>query len=501
MALFERDALRLIDRYIRVGDSVATYYVDPVSGSNSDTGLTRALAWADFTHINDGTMSPNDFVLLMAGTHTDAFVPTESGSSGNVFTVMADDGRDDGAGPVSDATNTGPVAGDKTATPVVVDGTSEGTVHCITIGSQDYWHFSGFAIRNFEKAGAKLDTSVGCQLTNMQIKNNNTTSADAVTVDGTTDCTIDNCEINANGVVDSHGIGILGVGGTDADNLTIKRCNIHDNYDDVIKLRCKNSTIEDNNIHSQYGPGPVHQDGLVLQKATNVVVQRNHFYDCSQLIYGPLKDEVTFVWDGVYIHSNVFYATRAYQDFGSPEPPYSNTLVGVFVDNDPAAGAGSILRDVHVFSNSFGYLGLKAVLIDCDTTPTIRTGVRVYNNEFFDPRNGASEVVDVSANVADVSGDYNCYYVCNVWATDGGNGITSNPLDVDYNGKAHAATFDFRPTGSSPKLTAGHTNIGTVVTLPSPWTDRNGDTRDETSGTIGAYENVGSNEIALVLAG
>ncbi|MCD9022541.1 discoidin domain-containing protein [Cohnella silvisoli] len=44
-----------------------TYYINNVSGSNADNGMSELTAWADFTNVNNLTLQPGDRVLLVRG--------------------------------------------------------------------------------------------------------------------------------------------------------------------------------------------------------------------------------------------------------------------------------------------------------------------------------------------------------------------------------------------------------------------------------------------------
>ncbi len=46
---------------------MATYFIDPTTGDDSDTGLTEALAWETLDNIDDGHLNPFDVVQLKAG--------------------------------------------------------------------------------------------------------------------------------------------------------------------------------------------------------------------------------------------------------------------------------------------------------------------------------------------------------------------------------------------------------------------------------------------------
>lgn len=68
------------------------YYIDPVSGSDSDDGLTQVNAWSTFSHAM-GVLSAGDTLYLMDGTYTGSntgmLQVTISGTNGNPITFKA----------------------------------------------------------------------------------------------------------------------------------------------------------------------------------------------------------------------------------------------------------------------------------------------------------------------------------------------------------------------------------------------------------------------------
>ena len=66
---------------------MAIYYVDKTTGSDSDTGLTEALAWETINKVNISSFSPNDQILFKKGeTWREQLAPPDSGSDGSPIT-------------------------------------------------------------------------------------------------------------------------------------------------------------------------------------------------------------------------------------------------------------------------------------------------------------------------------------------------------------------------------------------------------------------------------
>ncbi|MDR4506275.1 MAG: hypothetical protein MRK01_16000 [Candidatus Scalindua sp.] len=66
----------------------AEYYIDPVNGKDSDTGLSQTLAWATFSYAME-QLTAGDTLYLMDGTFTESLKVTISGIPGNPITFKA----------------------------------------------------------------------------------------------------------------------------------------------------------------------------------------------------------------------------------------------------------------------------------------------------------------------------------------------------------------------------------------------------------------------------
>lgn len=461
---------------------VAIKWVGP-GGSNGSDGDTRSTRWLDDTNFTAVNLSAGDTIYMIGPTsHPYAINPTVAGAEGAKITLRAEPGQG----------NVGPLAGDKTSTPVVLDGTGVGNVDAATW--PDHWVLggdgAGFAIRNWEKGASQIASTTGVQFNGMQLKDCGAVSGnDAVNSENAAEVDFFNTQISHIGLVDAGGVGLFGKGMMT--DFSFRYGTIHNVEDDMMKVHMTDGLIEFSNLYDSFGVSTVHQDGIVGRRLLRVVCRCNTIYNSSQLFYGPLKDDAAYFWDDVQIYCNVMYADRRYQDFGDPEPAFSNTLIGVFCDASPAVAANTI-RNVEIFKNSFGYLGLNAILLDSDTNPTIRTGVRSLDNLFFHCKGTASGVVEIN-NIAAITSMHNAYWISAVYAGEtGGKEVTSDPKLVDYNGQTHEGSFNMRPTQSSPLLEAGHPDLGSVATLPATFLDRDGNVRNKFGGTIGAYEGVGA---------
>lgn len=73
-----------------VAELLGTYYVDPITGSDSHSGTTPVTAWRTLTRASEATLEPGQTLLLSSGAdHVGALHVTESGTSTAPITVGA----------------------------------------------------------------------------------------------------------------------------------------------------------------------------------------------------------------------------------------------------------------------------------------------------------------------------------------------------------------------------------------------------------------------------
>lgn len=102
------------------------YYIDAATGSDSDSGLTTALAWATISKANT-TLVAGDTVYIRAGTYTDTITPSNSGSLGSYITYI----RYPGEAPILDKSGSG--------NGITLNGISYICVDGLTIQDVDHW--------------------------------------------------------------------------------------------------------------------------------------------------------------------------------------------------------------------------------------------------------------------------------------------------------------------------------------------------------------------------
>lgn len=492
MALFERDALRLIDTYIRVGDSVAgPYYVDPTgSGSDSDDGLSQANAWATFAHVNDGTLNAGETVNLMQGTHTDTITPTVTGTLANPITVQAISGQE-----FTDARGR-----PKSAANVIIDGESTRTngIDCLT-NVIDYWTFKGFQITGHTGNGANLSNTgtarTGHVLRNMKV---NLNASHGVFLDASTNFTLDNLDLQLNGTAEVSGRGMKGTGST---GLLLQYCYGKLNFDDFWRGELTNSTIEFCTSLDNFRDDVLHQDALdIANSPNNVTIRCNWLQDSTIGVYFPPKDDPNESVDNIFIYSNVFVN---YLLFDVEANDYQATFLDATANN-------AQFSNIQIFSNTYLFCGGdagSAVRIP-NQAGTTGDDVRVFNNIFYDCRDDITKTaVNLGSSVTNVTNGYNCYYLVNdtgsgQWANGETGAITSDP---SFRSAYTKKTDPGDPFGTqlamaagSPCIGTGHPNLASVVTLPASFLDRDGNARTAISGTMGAYEQGSSRGAASI---
>lgn len=488
-------ALLLLVPWLSATALATTWYIDPVGGNDTWDGKAATDQgggvgpWKTFADINAGTTTPaiagGDVINVADGTIDDVQLkPVDSGTSVAVpVTIQATNGC------------TGGVAQPKTCS-VTMDGSGTTAVNGIDLSVVDFWKVVGLRLTGFTKNGVNFGQKDGHHLENMRIDNNATDSANqGVYGDGANDdITITDCQIDFNGKAANEADG----GGGNAiqlktnvavpDNILIQDLLLHDNIEDALKFsNVTNLIVERCKLYSAINEWDVHTDGLVIKQCDGVIVRYCEFRDISQLIYFAFDNSANWTSTNVKIYGNTFFNWDYAADVG-------NTLAAINVHLRVATQTAS---NFEIHSNTFGYCGLLAIHVHENVAGATMDNVDYYNNCFRYVKDNTSATAVDTTDVTNVTHDYNSYWNCVVDGSET-NEVTANPLLVNPNypggpGAIDVDTFDFRVTNpSSPLIDAGHPTLGSVVTLPSPWVDRDGVTRDATSGEIGAFVYVAS---------
>jgi hypothetical protein len=410
----------------------ATYYINVVNGNDNNSG-TSSQPWKTIAKGANNAIA-GDTVIVCPGVYSERLVPANSGSSGAMITFKAE-----------------------TARTAILDGTGIAN-SCVSLPeSRAYIRVEGFELRNF---GWECVYSRGNnnQIVNNYIHNNGDQGINA----SGTNILIENNEIAYNGT-DSILIG--------ADNLTIRGNNIHHNGKDGIFGGGSNWLVENNVFHDQFGGG-AHEDAIQIEELTNSIIRNNIFHDFTQLLYLANYSQSTY--ENISIYGNIFY-TDTYNTQGGGEAP------GIFI---VAGNDASILRNIDIHSNTFGWLGYPAIRIYKNDLAQ-GSNIKIYDNIFYESG------IDVGDNFADqVTSNYNLFYNASSLGNEGPNSIFADPQFVNY--QKHSA-FDFHLKSTSPAINIGSQNLSTIFVLPSPFLDIDGTQRPQgIRYDLGAYEYVSS---------
>ena len=357
----------------------ATYYVDATSGNDSNIG-TESQPWKTLTKAAN-TAVAGDTVLVKAGIYNETLRPANSGVPGAMITFKAYPGEE----------CQGSYGGTKSNCQVIIDGQNTLTagVDLSYGGGRKYIRIEGFEIRNFNNGfflQAWGDTGVwGIEIVNNYIYDN---AKDAIYAKNSLDCLFENNEIYANGDT------ALEIGGRyGSDGAIVRGNNIHYNGKDGIRGGCVNGLIEENRIYNMFHTDK-HQDGLDLSGTQrNMIIRNNLIYDLTQLIYFPLNDEPGDYIENIQIYGNILYTDKYWTTNGSEAP-------GIFID---ASRDDSIVRNIYIHSNTFGWVGYGAVWI-YGNPATVIDGITLRNNICYDSG------IDISTAATNVDSDYNLFF-------------------------------------------------------------------------------------------
>tara|TARA_R100000353_G_scaffold38311_3_gene30355 strand:- start:688 stop:1773 length:1086 start_codon:yes stop_codon:yes gene_type:complete len=271
---------------------MATYYVDPSSGDNSNAGTSTGAAWASFEYAVGGSsgVAAGDFIYLM-NTATE----TPSGSitlsvagtaTNNIFVIGADSN------------------GDKLSrgSYYTISGSSLPATTNLIQGSATYPNYSFYNIRFTAGTNRNLDNMDECKFISCRIDN---ATDDGTAVDDQTDNRYIDCEIDNNGgkgfSVDLsnkadrheflyckiHDNGETGINLNSPDNVTVAHCQIYDNGWMGISM---DSYGTNNSILNCTIDGNA-EDGLYLKRAASL----DHVDICNNSITNNSQWGIEFI--------------------------------------------------------------------------------------------------------------------------------------------------------------------------------------------------------------
>ena len=489
--------MRLIDRYIRVGDSVATYWTG-AGGNNGNDGLTRSTRWLDLTNVNAGGRSAGDvFNIIGPSTYAGAgwvLDPAVSGTSGSKMLLRAEPGQEIPQVYTTPLT----MKGNGKAAPIVIDG--EDTLPIIKLNVRDHWRIESVGLKQAVGIGVLSDGGrTGNEFYNLLV---NDCLGSAFDIDESTDLRVENCHGQ-----DNEGDFIKAQGASPwCKRLTVRLNYSNRNWDDFITLSTSDtgsdfSIIEMNRADYQFDRpvgDPFHSDGVEVANATRLIIRNNIISDFTIPVYlsGFSGQEQTL--QDIWIYGNIFWNDRRFSEAGKGMAP-------LFVDS--RNNRNDTIERVHAFWNSYGFAGAtdNAIAFTGDGSETTIADIVLRNELFFDCRDDVTkQALDIGSDyTSGVDTDYHCYH--RVSDTPEANSINTDPLLVSYTGKTSTPNFDFRLRDGSPCIGAGDPALTTSIpgfgtAIPTGYTDMAGTVRRLNGGDIGALEYVGS-KLALVLVG
>lgn len=473
LLLFERRALRLIDQYIRVGDSLAIKWVGP-GGDNANDATTRSLRWLDDTNFTAANLSPGDVIYAIGpATHAYTVAPTVAGASGSLITLRAEPGQE----------ATIDRWGRVTSMPVVFDGqsTRANGFNAVANGI-DYWQIVDLGFTGHTGTGVYFSDTAGSERTGHELRRfkvwNN--AGAGINARGSTDCVIGLGFEQNNGTTGeaSH----RAIFANSSDNLLVQYVWSTQSISDFLRGQLVNSTVEFCTMLESYADA-THQDGFDLDAScNNLTIRGCWLQDFTQLCYAPLKDNDNSTISNFFFYSNVLVNYLYFDDRAGDCP-------GVFFDS---TGTNSSYSNVQIFSNTFLYMGNTTKAIELPAATGSGDDVRIVNNIFADCRGTASKVaVGVDGTTTNYRRGYNLYHnTADTLNDDLGGDVSGDPLFVGgYSTPGDPGDpggTQLAVAAGSPARNAGHPDLGSVVTLPDTFLDRDGVLR--TGRTIGAYE-------------
>ena len=239
------------------------FYVDPVTGSDLNDGLTPATAWASIQKACNSAV-PNSVVYIKGGVYHENIQVNVSGTNGNPITFTNLD-----------------------ANPVIVDGTGTTGTSLLRISNKSWLHFQNMAFRNLVRNNARgimVETtqngySRNISFTNISIHGIRWTDQDDV--------------VPATG---QNARGFAAVGrGNGIEYLSLVDCTIHDNVTGKSEALTLNGNIEDFLIegctvhdNTNIGISLAGNYGIcndpALDKARNGIVRGNTCYNNVSLL-------------------------------------------------------------------------------------------------------------------------------------------------------------------------------------------------------------------------
>lgn len=470
------------------------YYVDRVSGSDSNNGTTTATAWKTIQKACNAA-TPGSRVEIKGGMYHEAITVNVSGSSGNPITFK-NYGNDT----------------------VVIDGSGLAGSVLLSLTDKSFLNFENLSFQNLTKNGAtgiliecsESGTIRELRFSGLTIRNINWTNNAAATPGvndnaqpfiaygrGTTaaraitNLVIENCEFADNITGYSEALSLDG----NIDGFTIRNNRVHDNSNIGIYAggnygecnipaldHARNGIIENNicynNVAFYATSGGIYADG-----ARNVLIQRNYCYGNGYGIEVGCEENGTT--DSITVINNLLVQNK---DAGISIGGYTTSTTGqvlncifrnntLFQNDVSENGSGEFYitkASQCSFENNILYATAQNVLMSMENISP-QSGNTFNYNCWFTPSGNAS---DITVNWRNTT--YNSFSDYISGTAQDAHSIFANPLFANLS----LPQPDLHLQPSSPCINAG--NPGTAVLNGE--TDFDGNLRILNIADMGAYE-------------
>jgi hypothetical protein len=431
------------------------YYVNSVSGNDSNNGTSQALAWQSLTKVNNTTFAPGDRILFNRGqTFTGTLNPKGSGTTSSPITIAAY------------GTGTRPII-----------SFNASLYFGVWLNNQDNWVISdlevigagkGISGNNFAGIYVQTEgdnqTHSGITVSNCIVHDvggvvtpalGKTTGLISIEAKGENsfinNILIDNCQAYStklwSGVVVSA-VDWDHVNRKKNTNVTVRNCTVHDVYGDGILIMtvengvCENSVAYDIGLNPDSSSGT--PNGIWFFNSTSTIVQYCEAYNT----HSPAADGGAFDIDFNNIDCTVQYS------YGHDCDAYGVAVFGAVAVTNPIVTKGSVVR-YNVFSNNGREAGAwgsgQGDFYVFTWSNGEIDGFKIYNNTSYWNPAGNDPAVNIG-NCAYTGTDPRIFKN-NIIVTTNTKAVYTYATNVDFNNNLYWNTANQNPT-----FTRGNTN-------------------------------------------
>lgn len=355
-----------------------TYYVDALSGDDSQSGTSSGEAWKTLNKVNSVTFQPGDSLLLSRGSFFEGFLwPKGSGTSDQPITLGAY-----GSG----------------AKPIIYAGSNHAAG--VQLFNQEYWIIESIEVVGGYQWGIRVSGDEQNKIFNhfrvrdCVVRGVYTTTGNFIYRDSGgiifylfdtqgsqfNDVLIEDCTVYD--ITQYNGIGVWGRQGelSRSTDITIRNCIAYDIGGTGIHITCAENAIIENNL--TYRAAKEAGVGVELWRTTGAVIQENESFDIHPIHSGSTNDNGAFDID--YYNKDVIIQ----HNYGHDSAGYGIIVLG--------AGDGSIVNpdekitdDItiryNIFSNNcrWSSSGWQGEIILSTFGGGSLDGINIHNNTIY----------------------------------------------------------------------------------------------------------------------